>query len=402
MANDAQRGTSSRGTVFAGGAVGLPGFGFGGGGFGALGGGAVSTAGTAVAPAQPTQAPPPLSADWRLWVAENLLLGRTPDTILEAMRQAGLDDRTAVAEINSAANHPYLAAARKVGTFGDAAGATLENKVKKREWVLECYRRNARQSTTFGEVPRVRTPSRQEFLDNYYALNRPVVIQGAMDNWPAMHEWTAEKLKQRFGERIVEVQANRTSDKNYELNSVKHKKDMRFGDYIDVIEQSGETNDWYMTANNSGKNRETLKELWDDIILFPEYLRTDDPNGSGFFWMGPAGTVTPLHHDLTNNFMAQVRGRKLCRLIAPHDLADMYNNRHCFSQVDLDNVDYEKYPRFRDVRVIDVTIGPGDLLFLPVGWWHYVRGLDVTITMTFTNFIFDNDFYSFYSTYQEI
>ena len=42
------------------------------------------------------------------------------------------------------------------------------------------------------------------------------------------------------------------------------------------------------------------------------------------------------------------------------------------------------------------------MLFLPVGWWHYVRGLDITITMTFTNFVFDNDFYSFYSTYGEI
>ena len=35
-----------------------------------------------------------------------------------------------------------------------------------------------------------------------------------------------------------------------------------------------------MTANNSGKNNEALKELWDDIILFPEYLRTDDPKAA--------------------------------------------------------------------------------------------------------------------------
>ena len=57
---------------------------------------------------------------------------------------------------------------------------------------------------------------------------------------------------------------------------------------------------------------------------------------------------------------------------------------------------------FRNVTVIDVEIGPGDLLFLPVGWWHHVRGLDTSITMTFTNFVFDNDFYSIYKTYQDI
>ncbi len=100
--------------------------------------------------------------------------------------------------------------------------------------------------------------------------------------------------------------------------------------------------------------------------------------------------------------MAQVRGRKLVRLIAPYELPDLYNSRHCYSAVDLDNVDYGRFPQFRNVRVIDVTIGPGDLLFLPVGWWHYVHGLDISVTMTFTNFVFDNDFYSFYSTYDNI
>jgi ribosomal protein L16 Arg81 hydroxylase len=100
--------------------------------------------------------------------------------------------------------------------------------------------------------------------------------------------------------------------------------------------------------------------------------------------------------------MAQVRGRKRVRLIAPYELAHVYNNRHCYTQVDLDRVDYERFPLFRDVTITDVEIGPGDLLFLPVGWWHYVRGLEISITMTFTNFVFDNDFYSFYRTYQGI
>jgi hypothetical protein len=31
-----------------------------------------------------------------------------------------------------------------------------------------------------------------------------------------------------------------------------------------------------------------------------------------------------------------------------------------------------------------------------------VRGLEVSITMTFTNFAFDNDFYSMYTTYEDI
>ena len=251
------------------------------------------------------------------------------------------------------------------------------------------------------EVPRMPKLSRQAFLDNYYALNRPVVMTGAMDDWPAMTRWTAKELKSRFGDRVVSVQANRDNDANYEVNSAKLRSEMTFGEFVDITETMGETNNYYITANNAETNSETLKDLWKDIIPFPEYLR-DDPANRGFFWFGPKGTVTPLHHDLTNNFMAQVRGRKLVRLVAPYELQNLYNNRHCYTAVNLDKIDYDRFPLFRNVTVIDVEIGPGDLLFLPVGWWHHVRGLDTSITMTFTNFVFDNDFYSIYKTYQEI
>jgi hypothetical protein len=341
----------------------------------------------------------PMTAEWRRWIAENVLLRRDPGTITQAMIREGFGAETARAEVQAALEHPYIVAARQLGTAGVE---NLEPKLKKRDWVLEIYRRAGRQATNFGSVPRVPKLSRNEFLDNYYALNRPVVMTGAMDDWPAMTQWTADNLKRRFGDRMVEVQANRNTDANYELNQVKLKREMSFGEFVDITETAGETNNYYITANNSGKNKEALRELWDDIVVFPEYLRTDDPSNRGFFWFGPKGTVTPLHHDLTNNFMAQVRGRKLCRLIAPYELPRVYNSRHCYSQVDLDHVDYDRFPLFRDVTVIDVVIGPGDLLFLPVGWWHYVRGLDISITMTFTNYLFDNDFFSMYTTYQDI
>jgi hypothetical protein len=341
---------------------------------------------------------PQVTAEWRRWVAENVLLRVEPTAIVDAMVREGFDRDTAVRELQAAWNHPYLAAAQGVGA-GPKTG--LENKLQKRDWVLEVYRRAARQATTFGQVLRVRQPSRQEFLDSYYSQNRPVVIEGALDDWPALTRWTPEYLKRRLGERVVEVQANRSSDADFEMNQGKLKKEMPFGQYVDLVESAGPTNDYYMTANNSGRNRESLQELWDDIVLLSDYLR-DDPDNRGFFWYGPRGSVTPLHHDLTNNFMAQVRGRKLVRLVAPYELPDLYNHRHCYSQVNLDQVDYDRFPLFRNVKVVDVVIGPGDLLFLPVGWWHYVRGLDVTITMTFINFVFDNDFYSFYTTYQGI
>jgi cupin-like protein len=364
--------------------------------------GATGTSAAQGATAKPQQRPAvAVDQEWRRWVAENVLLRKEPLSMVEAMVSAGVDRATAIWEVQAAIDHPYIRAARQSQTSAASAAGILDAKIQKRDWVLECYRRTARQATTHGKVPRMPKLSRQALLDNYYALNRPVVMTGAMDDWPAMTRWSAEELKRRFGDRVVSVQANRDSDANYEQNSDKLRSEMRFGEFVDITEADGETNNYYITANNSETNTETLKDLWKDIIPFPEYLR-DDPANRGFFWFGPKGTVTPLHHDLTNNFMAQVRGRKLVRLIAPYELPSLYNNRHCYSAVNLDKIDYDRFPLFRNVTVIDVEIGPGDLLFLPVGWWHHVRGLDTSITMTFTNFVFDNDFYSIYKTYQQI
>ncbi|MGC1817055.1 MAG: cupin-like domain-containing protein [Casimicrobiaceae bacterium] len=355
-------------------------------------------AGGAAAAQRPAVA---VDQEWRRWVAENVLLRNEPPSIVEAMVNAGIDRATATREVQAALDHPYIRAARQIHASAADADRNLDAKVQKRDWVLECYRRTARQATTHGQVPRMPKLSRQTFLDEFYALNRPVVMTCAMDDWPAMTRWTAKELKRRFGDRVVSVQANRDSDANYELNSARLRSEMTFGEFVDITETIGETNNYYITANNSETNTAALKDLWNDIVPFPEYLR-DDPANRGFFWFGPKGTVTPLHHDLTNNFMAQVRGRKLVRLIAPCELPNLYNNRHCYSAVNLDRIDYDRFPLFSNVTVLDVEIGPGDLLFLPVGWWHYVRGLEVSITMTFTNFVFDNDFYSMYKTYQEI
>jgi ribosomal protein L16 Arg81 hydroxylase len=164
-----------------------------------------------------------------------------------------------------------------------------------------------------------------------------------------------------------------------------------------MVRNAGETNDFYLTANNSSSNRTVLSELWDDIVQIPEYLAADRPGG--FLWMGPRGTITPFHHDLTNNFMAQVIGRKRVRLAPSWDLPLMLNNLHCFSQVDGRVVPGATRPPVDEPQILEVVLNPGEVLFLPIGCLHYVHGIEISVTVSFTNFVFDNDFSSFYNTY---
>ncbi|MFA7604870.1 MAG: cupin-like domain-containing protein [Novosphingobium sp.] len=43
-------------------------------------------------------------------------------------------------------------------------------------------------------------------------------------------------------------------------------------------------------------------------------------------WIGPGGTFTPLHHDLTNNLLVQVAGRKQVILLLPADTPNLHND----------------------------------------------------------------------------
>jgi ribosomal protein L16 Arg81 hydroxylase len=116
-------------------------------------------------------------------------------------------------------------------------------------------------------------------------------------------------------------------------------------------------------------------------------------------WIGPAGTVTPLHHDLTNNFIVQITGRKRVRLTPAAEVGKLYNHRHVFSEImDLEaaRVDTPRYPRLAELRSYDVLLEPGDVLFVPVAWWHQVTSLDFSVTITFTNFRWPNDLHAGY------
>src|SRR4051794_26683259 len=101
---------------------------------------------------------PEVTPEWRRWVAENVLLRVPHQSIAQAMMRDGFDAETAAREIQAAESHPYVVAARGVGARGTT---NADAKIEKRDWILEIYRRSARQASTFGRVTRVRKPSRQ-------------------------------------------------------------------------------------------------------------------------------------------------------------------------------------------------------------------------------------------------
>lgn len=264
----------------------------------------------------------------------------------------------------------------------------------RRDWILAAMEEQRALAAGGLTIPRLDGICRDEFLDRFYAPGRPVILRGALAGWPALDRWTPAYLREVIGDAEVEVQAGRSANPDFEYGKDALRRRMPFSAFIDRVE-SETGNDIYLTASNNAANAAALAPLHADMRYLPDYL-TD---AHGMLWIGPAGTLTPLHFDLTNNMMAQIVGRKRVILLPPSETAKLAHNRAVFSDVkDLeDQRALKTVPSAREATRHEIVLEPGEALYIPIGWWHQVRALDFSVTMTSTNFHWRNDWYQSYA-----
>ena len=326
------------------------------------------------------------------WVGVNLLQGVSKDNIAQVLLKKGYTQAEVLLELETASKSPYL-----------QAGLKPHKTLNKREWLLQTCDDLARLDPGYNQkIDIIDTPPFDVFIRDYYSKHKPVVLKKGIDHWPALKKWSPQYFADTLGDKEVQIQFNRESDALFERNSDKHRKSMLISEFVDMIENNGDSNDYYMTANNTQQNIDAIKPAFEDIGDFGEGYRNliDDPAFSTFFWMGPKGVFTPLHHDLTNNMLVQVYGTKKVTLIPAWQVPFLYNDLHVYSEVDFPNFDLKKHPLMEHVTPVEVTIEAGDALFIPIAWWHCVNGLEKSISISFTNFNAPNHYSSSFNEAQ--
>lgn len=227
--------------------------------------------------------------------------------------------------------------------------------------------------------------SRLDFTTEHMNARRPVILTGILQPWPALCLWSDPNyLKHRVGNQTVEVMMNRNADPLYELRCEQHRGHMPFSEFVDWV-FSGQGNDRYLVANNHFTNSPGGQALLSDAPPPTEYLHSG--NGGSHFWIGPAGTVTPLHYDTCDILLCQVIGAKRVVMIDPAQQHLLYNSVGVFSDVDYEKPDLARFPLFGQVMAEEFILNAGEAVFLPQGYWHCVRSLSSSISVSFTNFI---------------
>jgi len=221
-----------------------------------------------------------------------------------------------------------------------------------------------------------------EFYYRHYIMHEPYSFKAP--HGPSF-EWSRGSLLSRLGNMMVEVQSRRSQTPDYEVSSYSLKERMPFDEFIDRA-MTGPVNDVYLTANNSASNPELTRALAPDLMPLPHMLV---PNPSaGYLWIG-RDTITPMHHDLTQNLLIQHVGVKCVRLICPSQHHLMEN--HIWVHSRLGWLDNEEAAR-RGIFYQDFLMLPGDALFIPVGWWHCVTAHGFSVTSTWVNFPWPNSY----------
>ncbi|XP_035461571.2 hypoxia-inducible factor 1-alpha inhibitor isoform X2 [Scophthalmus maximus] len=254
-------------------------------------------------------------------------------------------------------------------------------------------------------IPRLsHTDPRAELLINN---EEPVVLTDTNLVYPAL-KWDTAYLQENIGNGDFSVYIaenhkflyyDEKKMANFEDFVPKSRRlEMKFSEFVDKMRETEEMGGEERVYLQQTLNDTVGKKIVVDFLGFnwnwinkQQAKRNWGQLTSNLLLIGMEGNVTPAHYDEQQNFFAQIKGHKRCILFPPDQFECLYPypvHHPCDrqSQVDFDNPDYERFPNFRNVVGYEAVVGPGDVLYIPMYWWHHIESLldgGVTITVNF-------------------
>lgn len=265
------------------------------------------------------------------------------------------------------------------------------------------------------------------FVADYVARNKPCIISGAMDSWPALELWDEPYLTAAGGGSLVTV--DRTPDgradaiaqlavregegflTSEEVYGTREEwfcggmeEQMTMGEFFAELKESRkcdpQQNVLYLQHQNDSLNTEA-PWLLDDTRAFP-FSRAfcQEPEATNL-WIGDERSKTSFHKDHYENIYSVVQGEKVFKLLPPLEVWRMYMKEYPSARWTRDRQGWRavrdggvvpwcpipfgsnptseaamKYPHFYDRDLpppLIAEVGKAETLYLPSCWYHSVE-----------------------------
>ncbi len=228
------------------------------------------------------------------------------------------------------------------------------------------------------EIPRVNTLTKQEFIRDYFKPQKPVVIEHFVDDWPAYSKWSLAYMKEVAGDKEVPLYDDRPVKHDEGFNEP-HAK-MKMDEYIDLLKR--EPTKYRIFLWNILKEVPGLQK----DFSYPDFgLRL--MKGLPMLFFGGADSYTFMHYDidLANIFHFHFEGKKQCILFDQEQSKHLYKVPHSLitrEDIDFADPDLEKWPALQHARGYVADLEHGNVLYMPEGYWHYMRYLTPGFSMS--------------------
>ncbi|BFZ22999.1 hypothetical protein BsWGS_26037 [Bradybaena similaris] len=238
--------------------------------------------------------------------------------------------------------------------------------------------------------------SLEEFYDVYDG-KWPVIITDVIPTWPAA-SWSAKSLKAKYAEaRVAMMTYNILNQSDYNKGREGYSVPLGiFLDHLNVSSQSSWTylQDEVFLAQFPELRAQVLETIYtreDFFNLFPKEIR---PWDCLLLW-GTSFSRSTLHIDPYNwtGTNAVISGIKRWKLLPPGQdhLLSVHQNSTCGFPLECQkyNSKYDTYVetdqmkrKLKKLKYLEVDQMPGEMLFLPTGWFHQAFNVVPTLAVS--------------------
>jgi len=228
------------------------------------------------------------------------------------------------------------------------------------------------------EVYTIERPSKEK-LEEICDIRQPVIFDFKNDR--LLESCNLGTLDDNYGAFDIQVRDVTNKDDNIELYLPFLLKEA-----INIFKD--DKNEKYI----SEKNQDFLKETgavknysYNDAFLRPPLVSKCIYD----LMTGSLGSKTPLRYDLNyRNYYYVTSGKINIKLIPPHSSKYLYpvkdyDNFEFRSPINVWDVQQEYKADFDKIKVLDVTLNKGEIIFIPAYWWYSIEYKKLSSVCTF-------------------